>query len=174
MRKTYWDGNWHFMLDDGGVGERCDAPTDEERTAIAAETTRMAASAPPRPKQIAGGEPCPSCGAKLPFAWNTNCRKCGQVFVETGGAEVVRLIGTPYLPPAGMKIYKVLTQRDEYFRSQFNPEALQTLINLCASDGWRVVSMTATDVGSFFGSFWAKGGGASRQELIVLLEKTVE
>lgn len=73
-----------------------------------------------------------------------------------------------------MKIYKVITQRDEWFKSKFNPELLQACINEHASRGWRVVSVTATDVGSFFGSFWQKGGGATRQELVVLLEKDVD
>ncbi len=72
-----------------------------------------------------------------------------------------------------MRLYKVITQRDEFFKSKFNPEALQNLINKYASDGWRVVSLTATDVGSWVGSFLGKGGGASRQELIVLLERKV-
>jgi hypothetical protein len=43
-----------------------------------------------------------------------------------------------------------------------------------AMSGYRKVNMTATDVGSFLGSFWAKGGGSSRQELLVLMEKTVD
>jgi len=34
--------------------------------------------------------------------------------------------------------------------------------------------MTATDVGSFLGSFWNKGGGAARQELVVLLARIVK
>ncbi len=173
MRKTYWDGHWHWMNDDGTVADRCDPPTEDERIAIVAEATRMSEAGPPRPKRIAGGEPCPKCGAKLPFAWNTNCRKCGESFFEPGSV-VPSVIGTPYLPRVGTKVYKVLSQRDEFFKSAFNPQVLQTALNDHAADGWRVASMTATDVGSFFGSFWGKGGGATRQELIVLLEKTVE
>jgi Domain of unknown function (DUF4177) len=73
-----------------------------------------------------------------------------------------------------VKVYKVITQRDEFFRSKFNPEALEQLLNVHAAQGWHVVSVTATDVGSFFGSFWAKGGGSSRQELVVFLEREVE
>jgi hypothetical protein len=67
--------------------------------------------------------------------------------------------------------YKVITQRDEFFQSKFNPEALQSLLNQHAAEGWHVVAMTTTDVGSFFGAFWSKGGGASRQELVILLER---
>lgn len=73
----------------------------------------------------------------------------------------------------GARVYKVVTQRDEFFQSKFNPEALEQLLNQHARDGWRVVSMTATDVGSFMGTFWGKGGGAGRQELVVLLERVV-
>lgn len=89
-------------------------------------------------------------------------------FVPKGGLLPPPEDPTPLL---GAKVYKVLTQRDEYFKSKFNPEALEQLLNQHARSGWRVVGMTATDVGSFFGSFWAKGGGATRQELVVLLEK---
>ena len=77
-------------------------------------------------------------------------------------------------PVPGTKEYKVLTQRDEFFKSKFNPQALEDLINIHAGEGWRVVGMTATDVGSFWGSFLQKGGGAARQELVILLERTVE
>lgn len=80
----------------------------------------------------------------------------------------------PPPPPPGTRIYRVVTQRDEFFKSSFNPSALQALLNELSLDGWRVVSMVATDVGSFLGSFWGKGGGAARQELVVLLEKITE
>lgn len=88
------------------------------------------------------------------------------------GAEPSPARIRPPLAP-GTRIYRVVTQRDEFFESAFNPVALQELLNELSLDGWRVVSMVATDVGSFFGSFWAKGGGAIRQELVVLLEKIV-
>lgn len=70
--------------------------------------------------------------------------------------------------------YKVVTQRDEFFESKFDPQRLEMLLNNYADEGWRVVSMTATDVGSFWGSLWPKGGGAARQELVVLLERRVQ
>jgi hypothetical protein len=83
-------------------------------------------------------------------------------------------IPPPIRPGPGMSEYKVITQRDEFFGSKFNPEKLEEYINIYAADGWRVVSVTATDVGSFWGSFWNKGGGAVRQELVVLLGRTVK
>ncbi len=130
---------------------------------------------------------CPYCGKVDPNGLNrTKCAECGQHFVP---ADVKRAISVHATkedieaeaklaeavahPPSGTKQYKVLTQRDEFFKSKFNPEVLQHAINLHAASGWRVVSMVATDVGSFLGSFWQKGGGAARQELIVLLERTV-
>jgi hypothetical protein len=50
---------------------------------------------------------------------------------------------------------------------------LGRLAGLVTSGKRRVVSMTATDVSSFWGSFWSKGGGAARQELVILFEKTI-
>jgi len=89
-------------------------------------------------------------------------------FVRTGPSPISK--PERRMPP-GTRMYRVITQRDEFFKSSFNPEALEDLLNELSLDGWHVVSMVATDVGSFLGSFWAKGGGASRQELVVLLEK---
>lgn len=131
---------------------------------------------------------CPYCGKVDPNGLNrTKCAECGQHFVpadvaraisvydkESGAAaRAAEIASTLAHPPSGTKQYKVLTQRDEFFKSKFNPEVLQHVLNLHAIEGWRVVSMVATDVGSFLGSFWGKGGGSSRQELIVLLERTV-
>lgn len=75
-------------------------------------------------------------------------------------------------PRPGQKIYKVLTQRDEFFGGKFNPETLEALVNQLAGDGWRVISVATADVSTFMGSFW--GGRGARQEMIVFLEKTVE
>jgi hypothetical protein len=95
----------------------------------------------------------------------------GEQFIPKGSVTAAEA-PDPRAPPPGTRVYKVITQRDAFFASKFNPETLEKLLNQHARDGWRVVSMTATDVGSFFGSFWAKGGGATRQELVVLLERT--
>ncbi len=138
--------------------------------------------------ELPAAVPCPRCGKLDPEGLaRSKCRECGVSFTpealkqvairqaELQAARKVELDLQAKLanPPSGTKQYKVLTQRDEFFKSKFNPESLQHLINLHAIDGWRVVSVTATDVGSFIGTFWAKGGGASRQELVVLLERVV-
>jgi len=121
----------------------------------------MDAATPPTPERA-----CPSCKAQIPGI-ATRCPNCWTA------VEPIAAVRPPLPPPPpGTKLYKVLTQRDAFFKARFNPEALQDLVNTHAAEGWRVVSMTATDVGSFMGSFWGRGGGASRQELIVLLEKS--
>jgi hypothetical protein len=71
----------------------------------------------------------------------------------------------------GAKQYKVLTQRDEWFRGKFDPERLEEAINYYARQGWEIVGVATTDVGSFWGSFMPKGGGAVRQEIVVFMEK---
>ena len=62
-----------------------------------------------------------------------------------------------------MKEYKILTQKDKWFSSKFDPEVLESAINSFAEQGWRVVAVTAAD---FPGAF-----GASRNELIVVFER---
>jgi hypothetical protein len=91
----------------------------------------------------------------------------------TPGFAFAALQSVPPKRKPGTKEYKVVTQRDEFFKSKFNPESLQELLNVYASEGWRVVGMTATDVGSFWGTLLPKGGGNARQELVVLLERTI-
>lgn len=118
--------------------------------------------------------PCPHCGAIM-MAAATRCGSC-WVSVEPlshSEPERTRTTVASGSVPSKSREYKVITQRDEFFRSKFNPDSLQILLNRHAEDGWYVVGITATDVGSFLGSFWGKGGGATRQELIVLLERTV-
>jgi hypothetical protein len=62
-----------------------------------------------------------------------------------------------------MKQYKVLTQKDKWFSSKFDPEALETAINSYAEQGWQVIACTSAD---FPGGF-----GGSRNELIVIFER---
>jgi hypothetical protein len=168
MKKVFWEGTWRLVAEDGTVGGRIGEPTtaDEDIPASGFATLTLRYN-----------DKCPACDAKLAYAENTRCSKCKLTFGRFDPSRPVETATpvTPQLAPKpGTKQYKVITQRDEFFKSKFNPEALEELINYYASDGWQVVSMTATDVGSFLGSFWSKGGGASRQELIVLLERTVE
>jgi hypothetical protein len=62
-----------------------------------------------------------------------------------------------------MKRYKVLTQKDKWFSSKFDPEVLESAINSYAEQGWRVISCTSAD---FPGAF-----GAARNEIIILFER---
>ena len=161
MRKTYADGEWRLLLDDGSLGDSCEPPTAGEREVWRKDGQLREES-----------HRCPQCSAagtptQTPGVWA--CKGMHTYRPPPGPAP-----SSAHLPESGSRIYKVITQRDEFFRSSFNPERLQSLLNQESGRGWRVVSMTASDVGSFLGSFWGKGGGAARQELIVLLEKVVE
>lgn len=73
------------------------------------------------------------------------------------------------LPPAGSKQYLVVSQTDEWFMGKFNPEKLQERLNLLAAEGWRVITATTSDVGTWFGSF----AGGMRQEMVILMEREV-
>jgi hypothetical protein len=64
-----------------------------------------------------------------------------------------------------MKEYKVLTQKDKWFSSKFNPVTLENAINAYAEQGWHVIAVTSAD---FPGAL-----GNARNELIVVLERDV-
>ena len=61
-----------------------------------------------------------------------------------------------------MKQYKVLTQKDKWFSSKFDPEKLEQALNAYAEQGWRVVASTSGDFPGAFGS---------RNEIIIILER---
>lgn len=172
-RKRYVWGKWRTVLESGVIGAPCPAPSPAEKELIAEQ--ERAAGLELQPLVLKSGERCPCCGALLGFVENERCDSCkNEFFIEVEAprheaAPPAAQVVEPRIPRAGSCEYKLVTQRDEFFKSRFNPEALEELINRYADDGWRVVSMTATD----FGSFWAQGGGSARQELVVLLERKV-
>jgi|MudIll2142460700_1097286.scaffolds.fasta_scaffold486571_1 hypothetical protein len=173
-KRNVW-GRWRTVLENGVIGAPCPAPSDAEKALIAQQERVTGLEV--EPLVLKGGERCPCCGERLADVENERCSSCkNEFFIEVeaqkpGAGPPKALAIEPKPPPPGTCEYRVITQRDEFFKTKFNPEALEELINRYASEGWRVVSMTATD--SFFDSFWAKGGGAARQELVVLLERKV-
>jgi hypothetical protein len=62
-----------------------------------------------------------------------------------------------------MKRYKVLTQKDKWFSSKFDPERLEDALNAYAEQGWRVICCTAADFPGWISSH--------RQEFIAVLER---
>lgn len=61
--------------------------------------------------------------------------------------------------------YKVLTQRDRFFRESFDPEKLEEALNSYAARGWRVLSIATASISG--------GLTGSRDELIVVFERAV-
>jgi uncharacterized protein DUF4177 len=61
-----------------------------------------------------------------------------------------------------MKEYKVLSQKDKWFSSKFDPETLEKAINAYAEQGWRVVSIATATIPGFTGT---------RDEMIVVFER---
>jgi hypothetical protein len=93
----------------------------------------------------------------------------GEKFVPAGG--LAERAPAPN-PAAGTKVYKVITQRDEYFGGKFDPLKLESLINTLAAEGWRVVGVATADVSTFFGTFWS--GRGARQEMVVFMERSAD
>jgi hypothetical protein len=63
-----------------------------------------------------------------------------------------------------MAQYKVMTQKDRFFRGKFDPEKLESAINSYATQGWQVKSVATAKIPGAF-------GGSGREELIVVLER---
>ncbi|MCL2832031.1 MAG: DUF4177 domain-containing protein [Treponema sp.] len=64
-----------------------------------------------------------------------------------------------------MKQYKVLSQKDKWFSSKFDPGKLEAALNAYAEQGWRVVSSVTGDFKGLVGS--------ERNEIVVILERDV-
>jgi hypothetical protein len=146
--KKFVDGKWRYVFEDGAIGMPCAPPTEEEQ--------RDAENDEQRRKYQAQAD---DTGKEV--WWR------GEKFMPGGIAAAPQ-------PAAkrGERVYKVVTQRDDYFGGKFDPLKLEQLMNDLAADGWRVVAITAADVSTFFGSFWS--GRGARQEIIVFLERTAD
>jgi len=63
-----------------------------------------------------------------------------------------------------MKQYKVLTQKDRFFGKKFNPVKIEEALNTMAKEGWELkIGATAE----------FPGWGGKREELILILEKSI-
>lgn len=61
-----------------------------------------------------------------------------------------------------MKEYKVMSQKDKWFSSKFDPEALEKGLNAYAAQGWRVVSIASASIPGITGT---------RDEMVVVFER---
>jgi hypothetical protein len=100
------------------------------------------------------------------------CEKCYLTTPASVVADRVKAAGRAPAPKAGdaprrrTHEYKVLTQRDRFFRESFDPEKLEAAIDLYAARGWRVISIATASIPDGF----SRG---SRDELIVVFERPV-
>jgi hypothetical protein len=60
-------------------------------------------------------------------------------------------------------IYKVLTQKDRFFKGKFDPQKLEAALNSYAEQGWAVAGVATADIPG--------GLGGSRQELVVVMSR---
>ncbi len=61
-----------------------------------------------------------------------------------------------------MKEYKVLTQKDRFFKGKLDPAKLEEALNSYASEGWRVIAITSAEFPGLMGS---------RDEMITVMER---
>jgi hypothetical protein len=105
-------------------------------------------------------QPCPSCGNKVPNNSEMSSQ-APQWFVENNFSHATIPNGE-----IGMKQrrYKVLTQKDKWFSSKFDPNALEGALNAYAEQGWRVISCATAEIPGIF-------GGTNREEMIIIMER---
>jgi len=68
----------------------------------------------------------------------------------------------PYTLDPNKYQYKVITQKDRFFSSKFNPALIERALNEYAQEGWVFKAAVSADFGSL---------GMSRNELILFMEK---
>jgi len=180
--KTFWEGKWHLVLDNGMVAGVCIPPTDAEKEQWQATGKKYEVKS----TRLYSGDKCPYCGARQKDALCVRCYKCKGAFglvAEVPGVtppiqaqEETRQ--RPPRPPPGMMEYKVLTQRDHWFKGNFTVDVLEDAMNHYSSEGWKVVAVTTTTVGKGgLAIAQALGAGlgpeANRQEVLVFMERRV-
>lgn len=113
------------------------------------------------------------CNENVKANWGS--RKIGDILIcnfcdsltnsEPIGLDSLDLfsdLDIPYELDPSKYQYKVVTQKDRFFSSKFNPALIERALNEYAQEGWRLKEAVTADFGSI---------GMSRNELILFLEK---
>jgi len=95
------------------------------------------------------------------------CGFCGKYteWVQPNAGEDLEFfsdLDLPYTLDPNKHQYKVITQKDRFFSSKFNPALIERALNEYAQDGWIFKDAVSADFGSL---------GMSRNELIIFMEK---
>jgi len=99
------------------------------------------------------------------------CNFCGRfssldpseiVTAEDDSADLFSDLDLPYTLDPTKPQYKVVTQKDRFFSSKFNPALIERALNEYAQEGWVLKEAVSADFGSV---------GMSRNELILFMEK---
>lgn len=90
---------------------------------------------------------------------------CGggiELLEEVQSVELFEELDLPFTLDPSKYQYKVITQKDRFFSSKFNPALIERALNEYAQDGWVFKNAVSADFGSL---------GMSRNELIIFMEK---
>ena len=94
-----------------------------------------------------------------------SCPMCGGAvdsIEEVSSIEYFAEVDLPFTIDSSKYQYKVITQKDRFFSSKFNPALIERALNEYAQEGWIFKSAVSADFGSL---------GMSRNELIIFMEK---
>jgi hypothetical protein len=96
---------------------------------------------------------CNYCHRSRDFLKNFSPLEAAPLFDE---------LDLPYTLDSTKYQYKVITQKDRFFSSKFNPALIERALNEYAQEGWVFKNSVSADFGSL---------GMSRNELIIFMEK---
>jgi len=92
------------------------------------------------------------------------CKRCNRVRIASrvSDLDLFTDLDLPYELDPTKPQYKVITQKDRFFSSKFNPALIERALNEYAQEGWVLKEAVSADFGSV---------GMSRNELILFMEK---
>jgi len=92
------------------------------------------------------------------------CKRCYRIRIagELSDLDLFSALDLPYELDPSKPQYKVITQKDRFFSSKFNPALIERALNEYAQEGWVLREAVSADFGSV---------GMSRNELILFMEK---
>ena len=158
----------------------CGSPHYYENDSVCAKCSKeispnrlQFAQAIPFPEDFAT-KPC-SCNDTIRESWKSRsigelnvcnyCQRSTTLVTNMDTLESTPLfddLDLPFTLDPTKHQYKVITQKDRFFSSKFNPALIERALNEYAQDGWVFKNAVSADFGSL---------GMSRNELIIFMEK---
>lgn len=106
-----------------------------------------------KPALIGQIKPCAGCGVESEV---TDAAALAAMLDDVDNVAVTTVVDNP-------KLYKVLSQKDDWWNNKIDPVGLEELLNNYAKQGWTLKAAVTASIPAIF--------GRTRDEMIIILEK---